>query len=215
MAIKFLQGFKDKVARIKQLPKYIKETAEIIALKKALGIVIAYQKRIKSGLFTVKKLHPFSINQKKEAGFSKPNVPLYGAGDSMSDTLYNLLEIHKPGERYKIKFSNETHHGSRLSIAQIHYIHENGAVIKVTEKMRAFLHYAGLHLKKTTKIIRIPPRPVYKQSLKFAKKNRRKKNYPKKIKDAIFQLVTTGRDTRFKKIQKLTPREELAKESMK
>jgi hypothetical protein len=214
MAIKFLQGFKDKIARIKRLPVYVKETSEIIALKKALGVVIAYQTRIKSGLSSVKKLHPFSIDQKKKSGFSKPNVPLYGAGDSMSDTLYNLLEIHKPGERYEIKFSNKTHHDSRLSIAQIHYIHENGSVIKVTEKMRAFLHFAGLHLKPTTKIIRIPPRPVYKQSLKVAKKNRRKKNYPGKIRAAIAQLITTGKDTKFKKLQKLTPREELAKEAM-
>lgn len=37
-------------------------------------------------------------------------------------------------------------------------IHEYGCTIKVTPKMRAYLHHQGLHLKKTTKEIVIPER---------------------------------------------------------
>ena len=37
-------------------------------------------------------------------------------------------------------------------------IHEYGCNIPVTPKMRAFLHYHGLHLSKDTKVIRIPER---------------------------------------------------------
>ena len=37
-------------------------------------------------------------------------------------------------------------------------IHEYGCNIPVTPKMRAFLHYHGLHLSKNTKVIRIPER---------------------------------------------------------
>ena len=40
-------------------------------------------------------------------------------------------------------------------------IHE-GATITVTNKMRAFLHANGIHLKKTTKTIKIPARPYLK-----------------------------------------------------
>jgi hypothetical protein len=214
MAIKFLQGFKDKISRIKKLPIYIKETAEIIALKNALGVVIAYQQMLKQ-MSKLKNLHPFSISQKVKAGYSKPQKPLYGAGEAMADSLYYLLEIHKPGESYEIRFSNKTHHNSRLSIAQIHYIHENGAVIKVTDKMRAFLHFAGLHLKPETTVIRIPPRPVYKQSLKLAELRRKKNKYGIKTNLAIAQLITTGKDFKFKKLQKLTQFEESRKEALR
>lgn len=207
---KFLKTFKDKLARIKRLPIYVKETAEKIALKNALGIVISYQDGIRLDMLRLKKLHKFSVSQKIKAGYSQPDTPLYGAGDGMAETLYNLLEIHKPGEAYEIKFSNETHHNSRLSIAQIHYIHENGAIIKVTAKMRAFLHFAGLHLKPTTNIIRIPPRPAYRKAVKRAEKVRRKKRYQAKTRAAIFQLITTGKDAKFKALQKLTSREKKA-----
>lgn len=37
-------------------------------------------------------------------------------------------------------------------------IHEYGCEIKVTPKMRAFLHRQGLHLKETTTVIKIPER---------------------------------------------------------
>ena len=37
-------------------------------------------------------------------------------------------------------------------------IHEYGCEITVTPKMRAFLHRQGLHLKKSTKVIKIPER---------------------------------------------------------
>lgn len=44
--------------------------------------------------------------------------------------------------------------------ATLMMIHENGARIRVTPKMRAFLHSIGMHLKKSTTTITIPPRPV-------------------------------------------------------
>ena len=46
--------------------------------------------------------------------------------------------------------------GSKLKYARIHQF---GGSIKVTPKMRAFLHFKGIHLKKTTQVIKIPARP--------------------------------------------------------
>lgn len=37
-------------------------------------------------------------------------------------------------------------------------VHEYGCNIPVTDKMRAFLHSKGIHLKKSTKVIKIPER---------------------------------------------------------
>ena len=46
--------------------------------------------------------------------------------------------------------------GSKLKYARIHQF---GGSIKVTPKMRAFLHFKDIHLKKTTQFIKIPARP--------------------------------------------------------
>lgn len=43
-------------------------------------------------------------------------------------------------------------------------IHEYGCDITVTPKMRAFLHHQGLHLKPTTKVIKIPERSFLRSS---------------------------------------------------
>ena len=43
-------------------------------------------------------------------------------------------------------------------------IHEYGCEITVTPKMRAFLHYQGLHLKESTKVIKIPERSFLRKA---------------------------------------------------
>jgi phage gpG-like protein len=48
--------------------------------------------------------------------------------------------------------------GPAGSDAWLAAIHEYGCTIKVTPKMRAFLHRQGLHLKESTTVIKIPER---------------------------------------------------------
>lgn len=55
--------------------------------------------------------------------------------------------------------------GSDLTKAELGAVHEFGARITVTEKMRAFLHYMGIHLKKDTKEIEIPVRSFLREAL--------------------------------------------------
>lgn len=52
----------------------------------------------------------------------------------------------------------EKHPHSDLTMAHLGAIHEFGATIHVTEKMRAYLHYIGVHLKPETTTITIPAR---------------------------------------------------------
>lgn len=52
----------------------------------------------------------------------------------------------------------ETHPHSDLTMAHLGAIHEFGATIQVTEKMRAYLHHIGIHLKPETTTITIPAR---------------------------------------------------------
>lgn len=57
--------------------------------------------------------------------------------------------------KYKA-FSNYVIIGSNLKYSRIHQF---GGKITVTPKMRKFLHYKGIHLKRSTSYVTIPPRP--------------------------------------------------------
>ena len=52
----------------------------------------------------------------------------------------------------------EKHPHTDLTMAHLGAIHEFGAVIQVTDKMRAYLHHMGVHLKAETTTITIPAR---------------------------------------------------------
>lgn len=52
----------------------------------------------------------------------------------------------------------EEHPHTDLTMAHLGAIHEFGATIQVTEKMRAYLHHIGIHLKPETTTITIPAR---------------------------------------------------------
>lgn len=54
--------------------------------------------------------------------------------------------------------ASQIHPNSDLTNAQLGAIHEFGATINVTDKMRAYLHHIGIHLKKDTTTITIPAR---------------------------------------------------------
>lgn len=54
--------------------------------------------------------------------------------------------------------ASQIHPDSNLTNAQLGAIHEFGATINVTDKMRAYLHHIGIHLKKDTTTITIPAR---------------------------------------------------------
>lgn len=83
-----------------------------------------------------------------------------------ADKVYkNLKSIMKHlGQEYSIKIgiigekAAQMHEGSGLNNASLGAIHEFGATIKVTDKMRNYLNYLGVHLKKDTTEIIIPQR---------------------------------------------------------
>lgn len=52
-----------------------------------------------------------------------------------------------------------------LDMAGLGAVHEFGTTINVTPKMRAFLHYLGVHLKKDTTQVEIPSRSFLRKAL--------------------------------------------------
>ena len=88
--------------------------------------------------------HPFTVEQK---GSSRPLVDTGDMANSVSvQFLSELVAV--------IGVSRNTPKGVSIAAVQ-----EFGATIRVTDKMRGYLHSVGLHLKPDTKAIVIPPRP--------------------------------------------------------
>jgi len=95
--------------------------------------------------------HPFTVQRK---GSSKPMVH---HGDFVGAINYQMVADNAVFVGIK---RGARKHGS-LDTVNLAEIHERGCIIKVTPKMRAYLHSQGLHLKPSTQYIRIPPRPTF------------------------------------------------------
>ena len=63
------------------------------------------------------------------------------------------------------KKAKEIHKGTTLTNAELGAVHEFGATITVTEKMRAYLHSIGIHLKPDTLSIVIPARAFLRKPI--------------------------------------------------
>ncbi|WP_422444373.1 phage virion morphogenesis protein [Thermoanaerobacterium sp. DL9XJH110] len=111
--------------------------------------------------------HPFTIARK---GSSKP---LINHGDLRNSITYRV--IGGATVFAGVLRSAKGKDGQQLvNIAAIHELGDgNGGdlYIKVTPKMRAYLHSQGLHLKESTKYIRIPRRPTFEPVFEAEKEN--------------------------------------------
>ena len=100
-------------------------------------------------------LHPFTLRQKEKKGQDPRTLIATGAYVN----AIGVIETKKgKGYTYSVGLTEETHPGG-LPMEQLGRILEYGARIRVTPKMRAYLHWRGLHLKKETEFITIPSRP--------------------------------------------------------
>ena len=98
-------------------------------------------------------LHPFTIAQKKSS------KALIDHSDLRNSATYEVLSPTKilVGVKKVVQGKN-----GPVDIAAVH---EYGCTIRVTDKMRGYLHSQGLHLKKTTQFIRIPERSFLRATL--------------------------------------------------
>ena len=102
----------------------------------------------------VKRSHKGQLNKRNKAVFK-----------ALNDLMEDL------GEKYSIRVgiigeqAYEKHPHTDLTFAQLGAIHEFGATINVTDKMRAYLHYNGMHLTKDTSDVIIPTRSFLRMPL--------------------------------------------------
>ena len=84
-------------------------------------------------------------------------------------TLQKLMK--EAGKKYSIRIgiigdkASQIHEGTSLTNAELGAIHEFGATINVTPKMRNYLHAKGLHLNNNTHTIVIPTRSFLRMPL--------------------------------------------------
>ena len=111
----------------------------------------AVKKGIVSGAPGGQKFVPNSSFTTARKGSSKP---LVDKGDLVGSVTYQVVD-----DNHVFIGVNK---GKEVNIAAVH---EFGCTIKVTPKMRAYLHYQGIHLKSSTQFISIPPRPFLRPVL--------------------------------------------------
>ena len=99
------------------------------------------------------KLHGFTVEQK---GSSKP---LIDDGDLLGSVGHRFVEKNAVFVGAHRKAADGT------DVAELHE-REKGTRIKVTPKMRAYLHARGFHLKPETKVLFIPGRPYIKPAFR-------------------------------------------------
>lgn len=136
------------------------------AVKKALsrcGIYLVGQ--IKRGIRNQKPggkqyepLHPFTIARK---GSSKAMID---DGDFLNAVTYRVT-----GNQVFVGVLKTAKDSDGKPLVNIAAVHEFGAEINVTDKMRGYLHSIGLHLKPTTTVIKIPARPTFGPVYKMEK----------------------------------------------
>ena len=93
------------------------------------------------------------------------------------------------------KEATKKHPGSDLTNAELGAIHEFGATITVTDKMRNYLHSQGLHLKKDTMTVVIPTRSFLRMPLMSAEGKKELLNVVKSQLSSEFKAAELKSDT--------------------
>jgi len=157
---------------MKRFGDRLKKNCSTALMRAGIELEGIIKDRILSGR-GMKKLHGFTVEEK---GSSKP---LIDDGDLLNSVGYRFVGpdavfvgVHRKAE-------------DGTDIAAIHE-REEGTRIKVTPKMRAYLHARGFHLKPTTTELFIPGRPFVKPSYRdFRRKGIAKKLFGKAIKKTL------------------------------
>lgn len=198
-------------SRLRRLPKLVNDAMDAQTRKDIDAVIREYKNGIRRNNFGLAPLNPVTVQRKTDQGYPRPRTPLYGQGEQKKNSLMNALGVRKIKNGYRLYFRRAKHHASNLSLSDLLTIMTNGALIRVTPRMRAFLHFIGIHLKKTTTIIRIPPRPVVDRAIKRALKKKKAGEPTATVRRAVNVLLKTGDDRELLRLAKYKAREGLEK----
>lgn len=157
---------------MKKFDKRIERNSTVALHRSAIQLESMIKERILDGK-GMKPNHPFTIKMKRSS------KPLIDNGDLLGSVSHHFIDRHTVA----VGVNRRTRSG--VNIAALHE-REKGVRIKVTPKMRAWLHGHGLHLKPSTKELFIPGRPFMKPSYNdFRQKGITKKLFKKAIEKTV------------------------------
>jgi len=186
--IKYSKNFEAIRSRLRRLPKLVNEVYDASTKKDVQGVIEEYKKGIKRNNFGLTKLKASTVSDKVRKGFSKPQTPLYRAGESQKNSLINALAFRKIKNGYRLYRRRAKHWAADLPLNVLLAIHEHGALIK---------NGFGKGI-----LIRIPPRPVVDKAIIRYLKKKKKGEPAGEVMKAINQLINTGKDNLFQKLMK-------------
>jgi hypothetical protein len=167
-----------KLRRMDRLPVM----AERIAMGKfktyAKWLVKAFQDGISNDKLNLERLKTETIIAKARKGLPQPATPLYGKGKSVKNSFVNMLIIREIENGYLVAPKLTKHHKAKLTLDQLHKIHEYGCTIAT----------------KNGGLIRIPPRPALRLAWEETKREI-KKDTPvlaRKIEKALTIFINTA-----------------------
>ena len=200
--LQFSKHYEAVRSRLRRLPTLVNDAMDSKVKKDVVSVIREFQNGIKRNNFGLEPLQATTIRQKALSGAKSPRTPLYEAGDEKKNSLYNALSYRKIKNGYRLFRRRAKHHKADLPLNALLAIHENGAIINVTDKMRSFLHFIDIHLRADTLMIRIPPRPVVDKAINRSLKKRQKDEPVLKIRKAIEELINKGNTNLFNKLTK-------------
>ena len=180
--------------RISRIPDLFLATVFTSSKRDAIAMINNFHSGIKSNNFGLEKLADGTIQRKATQGMERPQVPLYGKGDDKKDNSYiNGLRLKKIKNGYRVYFSKGKHWSGNLSLEDLYFIHENGAVIKRGDAL-----------------ILIPPRQAFSKAFARTIKQRRNKETSAKVRAAYAEYLRTGSKERINTLNRFLERVEEA-----
>jgi hypothetical protein len=159
-AEKIMKGFDENLAK----------NCRVALARAGLALEADIKKRILSSQ-GMAPLHSFTIQQKKSS------KPLIDDGDLVGSVHSGFLD---EGTVY-VGVNRKNLRGVNLAL-----LHEKGARIKVTPRMRAYLAAKGFRLKRSTKLLVIPARPYVKPAFEdFKEKGITKKLFKEAVQKTL------------------------------
>jgi len=191
MAVKANSAHTAMMRQIRNLPNYVLDAVTAGTKKAATAVVKEWQTGLKKNALRLDKLQPETIARKRGQDLPFPSYPLYGAGDTENNSLYNALRITAKSKRGVVKVvGRRAKHwkAKKLTLAHLLAIHEFGVTI---------IPKGGDPVP-----IILPPRPALKNSWEKVLRRISKETDRKQVKKAITDLIKTGRSAWLDRVKK-------------
>lgn len=184
-----IKGFESIKQKDKVTETLVRKRTESFVKKHLEGIYKEIDKGLRGQRFGHKKLAPLTKQIRKASKTEdKKLAPLVGHGGMIKN-----LEIVKTGKGWVLqpnnKYAVSPENGKKTSWAKIWGIHENGAKISVTQKMKnAFLYWWKIPLR-VGSVLTIPARKTFDKAYRAYIRSAMKEKVNKDIEKELSKLL--------------------------